>query len=68
MHWAHWVKLEKPLDEDRLLMAKDIDKLIAVAHAAQDFLKESHDKQSNMTCYLGTQYNLEKALEDLEKE
>lgn len=38
MAWAHWVKAEKDPDDDRLLMARDIDKLLAVVEAAREQL------------------------------
>jgi len=37
--FTHWVKLEKEVDDDRLLFAYDIDNLLEVAEAAREKLK-----------------------------
>jgi len=64
--WIHWVFKEErnideedPFYEDRLLMAQDMEKFIAVAEAAKNY--EKYSSANN-------QVALAKALEELEKE
>ena len=39
--WSHWVKLEKPpADVDRLLMANDMERLLAVVEKSEDLIKD----------------------------
>lgn len=44
--WVHWAKIEKDADEDKILMAKTIDKVIAVVEAAKDLIEKNHKYKS----------------------
>jgi hypothetical protein len=46
--WIHWVKQEKESDEDRLLMANDIEKLLEVAKACNKFLSDPNRYERTM--------------------
>ena len=65
--YIHWIKQEKEPDEDRLLMANDIEKLLKVAEAAREMLEL---KFTLYPCEIDRDCrpcNLKQAFDELEK-
>jgi hypothetical protein len=61
--WAHWVGLEEEPGEDRLLMAKDIERVLAVVEAARKLRLEITDGYTTLKNF----GHLEVALDKLDK-